>query len=283
MADNRETMGFWDKLQKIDRRWIYLVIALAVIVPFFVRMGLPVPVTKEVRDVFDFIDNLGPDGVVCISADYSPSVAAELDPMLDVIIRHCFERKVKVVIMSLLLTGPGLVQPILKKAADDYGAINGIDYTFLGYRYGYSLVIMKMGEDIHKTFGADYYGTNLNDIPMMKNINSYKDINLLIPLTGSGFDPWIIYAQGPYRQDVAAGVTAVMAADSYPYLQSGQIIGLLGGLKGAAEYERLAHDEYKMPFRMATIGMESQSWAHIAIILFIIVGNIAYFSAKKKI
>jgi hypothetical protein len=38
---------------------------------------------------------------------------------------------------------------------------------------------------------------------------------------------------------VAVGVTAVMAADMYPYLQSGQLIGMLSGLKGAAEYEKL--------------------------------------------
>jgi len=38
---------------------------------------------------------------------------------------------------------------------------------------------------------------------------------------------------------VAVGVTAVMAADLYPYLQSGQLVGMLAGLKGAAEYEKL--------------------------------------------
>jgi hypothetical protein len=50
---------------------------------------------------------------------------------------------------------------------------------------------------------------------------------------------WITYARPKYGLNVAVGVTAVMAADMYPYLQSGQLVGMLSGLKGAAEYEKL--------------------------------------------
>ncbi|MCB5247597.1 MAG: hypothetical protein LHW57_06195, partial [Candidatus Cloacimonetes bacterium] len=50
---------------------------------------------------------------------------------------------------------------------------------------------------------------------------------------------WLTYARPKFGTNIAVGVTAVMAADQYPYLQTGQFIGMLSGLKGAAEYEKL--------------------------------------------
>ena len=45
-------MGFWDKLLKIDRRWIFLCIALAVLIPFLTGLkllqGTPTPATVDV-------------------------------------------------------------------------------------------------------------------------------------------------------------------------------------------------------------------------------------------
>ena len=75
---------------------------------------------------------------------------------------------------------------------------------------------------------------------------------------------------------VGAGITAVMATDLYPYLQTKQIVGLVNGLKGAAEYEHLiGHHE------MGVRGMAAQSIAHLWIILLVIVGNIAYFVSRR--
>jgi len=275
-------MTFWEKLQKIDRKIIYLILAVGIILPFFFPMGMKIPITKEVNDIYELIEGLGPDDCVMLSADYSPSVSAELSPMLDAIVRHCFKRKVKVLVMSLLPMGPGLAQPVLNKAAEDYGMIYGTDYVLLGYKVGYSLIILRMGDSITQTHGVDYYGTALRDIPMMENIINYDDIDLLVPLTGANYAAWIVYANEQFQQDIAPGMTAVMAADAYPYLQSGQIVGLLGGLKAAAEYETLNGEKYGIPPMMATIGMEAQNWAHVIILIFILVGNIAFYATRKK-
>jgi len=68
-----------------------------------------------------------------------------------------------------------------------------------------------------------------------------------------------------------------MATDYYAFLQSGQIYGLMGGLKGAAEYEKLIG----RPKDTASRSMDAVSIAHVVIVLFIIVGNIAFFAAGK--
>ena len=272
-------MKFLAKLEKLDRRIIYIIITIAVVLPFFFRMGLPISVSPEVKSVYDFIDGLTPSDCVFISGDYDPQVDAELSPMFDAIVRHCFEKNVKVIVANVFnLQGIGLVEPRLKKLAEEYHKVYGVDYAFLGWKQGFSLLVMGMGENFKKTWETDYYGTRLEDLPITQPIRNYDQIALVVDLTGSGvFGAWITYAYVQYRQKIAAGITAVMAADAYPQLQAGQLIGLLGGLRGAAEYEQLIHHP-----SLGSVGMEAQSWAHIAIILFIILGNIGYYAAKKK-
>jgi len=272
-------MTFWEKLEKLDRRIIYAIITVAVVLPFFFRMGLPISVSPEVKSVYDYIDNLSPSDVVFISGDYDPQVDAELAPMFEAIVRHCFEKNVKLVVANVYNPqGVGLVEPRLKKLAQEYKKVYGVDYVFLGWKYGASLLIMKMGQDFKSAWEVDYYNTRLEDLPLTSKIHNYEDIALVVDLTGSGaYISWIYFAYVQYKQKIAAGITAVMAADSYPYLQAGQLIGLLGGLRGAAEYEQLIHHP-----GLASVGMEAQSWAHVAIILFIIMGNLGYFMTRKK-
>lgn len=263
---------------QIDRRIIYLIIALAMILPFFFQMGLPIPVTKEVKDIYDYIETLKADDVVILSADFTPSVAPELTPMFDALFRHCLKKDIKVIAMSLFIQGPGLIAPVIQEAANDYQKVNGVDYAFMPWVVGWHIVVINMMEDINRAFPTDYYGTSLSELPIFKGIQNYEDYDLLVTFTGSSmYLTWLTYAHEPYGVPLAVGVTAVSAADLYPYIQSGQYLGMLGGLKGAAEYETLIDEK-----RMATMGMEAQNWAHVLIILFIIIGNIGYLAIGNK-
>ncbi|MGC9314145.1 MAG: hypothetical protein ACP5G4_00800 [bacterium] len=277
MAEERQ-ITFWERMIQIDRRIIYLIIALAMILPFFFQMGLPIPVTKEVKDIYDYIEALTPDDVVILSADYTPSVAPELTPMFDALFRHCLKKNVKVVAMSLFVQGPGLIAPVIKEAATDYQKVNGVDYAFMPWVVGWHIVVINMMENFSRAFPTDFYGTSIEELPILQGIHNYEDIALVVSFTGSSaYQTWLIYGHEPYGVPLATGVTAVSAADLYPYIQSGQFLGMLGGLKGAAEYETLIEEK-----RMATMGMEAQNWAHIVIILFIIIGNIGYLAIGKQ-
>jgi tetrahydromethanopterin S-methyltransferase subunit D len=68
-----------------------------------------------------------------------------------------------------------------------------------------------------------------------------------------------------------------MAPKLYAYLQSGQMTGLLGGMKGAAAYEQLVNEP-----GTATKGMAAQSLVHLFIIASVIVGNAVFFLNKRK-
>ena len=47
----------WDKLQRLDVRWIYVIILLCLIIPMFKPIGLPIAKSENTRKVFEAIDS----------------------------------------------------------------------------------------------------------------------------------------------------------------------------------------------------------------------------------
>jgi hypothetical protein len=271
-------MTFWDKLMNIDRRWIYLCIAIVVIIPAIVSFKVPVSTTAEVKKVYDFIDEMQPGEYFYLGIDYDPSALAELDPMTYAILNHAFSKDLKVIIGCLSQLGVGMAEMRLAEMGAKYDKHSGIDYCFLGYRPYPAIVILTMGVDFRVTFPLDYYGVPLDSLPVMQGIKNLMDVKGVVDITaGNVADFWIIYGNGRFGFPLAIGMTGVMSADYYQYLQSGQIFGLIPGIKGAAEYETLSGFE--------TTGLTSipyQSLTHAIILIFIIISNIGYFATRGR-
>ena len=192
--------------------------------------------------------------------------------------QHCFSKGVKVIGMTLIANTPTLAHKLMRKIAAENNAVYGEDYVFLGYRPGPLQVILGMGTNIADVFETDYEKTTITEIPIMKNITNYDQIALLLDLaSGSSTEAWIIYANTRYNLKIAAGVTAVIIAQMYPYLQTGQLIGLMPGYLGAAGYEKLLNAPGD-----GTIGLNTATYAHLLIIGLVILGNIAFFIHRRR-
>ena len=271
-------MSWADKILQIDRRWIFLAIAVAVTVPFFLPLGLPIIVTPPVENLYDAVEGIEPNSnPLLLAVDYAPATLPELEPMAIAILRHAFENNVNVIVLTLHPAGYGLAERAVMQVAEEYDKVYGEDYVFLGFQPGTSAVILGLGINIRNVFPEDAYGTPLRELPLMEGIRNYDDIPLLVTLAGwSAAEAWVYYAYQPYGQRVGAGVTAVMATDYYPYLNAGQLVGLLGGMRGAAEYEELIGQRDQ-----GGRGMDSQSVIHLLIIVLIAGGNAAYFVSRR--
>ncbi|MFC1525003.1 hypothetical protein ACFL5I_01300 [Planctomycetota bacterium] len=271
-------MGFFEKLLNIDRRIIFLFIGVVVIASYFIRITLPIKYTAPVKDIYDFIEDQEEGACIMVAFDYSPDSMPELNPMSLSFLRHCFKKKLKVIAMTLWAPGAGLAEEALATTAEEFGAKPEIDYVNLGYKFGTVAVMLGLGSSIVDTFPLDYNKKSTKDMPIFKKIKNYKDVTLLMDFAaGATPEEWVVYAYTKYDQRLAAGVTAVMAADYYPYLDTGQLVGLINGLKGAAEYENLMGKPGE-----ATRGMTPQSAVHLVIIFFIVIGNIGYFMVLRK-
>ncbi|MYC15453.1 MAG: hypothetical protein F4Y39_17160 [Gemmatimonadetes bacterium] len=262
-------------LLNIDRRIIFIFVALGIILPSLAAVRLPIPITKDVKAIYDTIEEVSAkNGTILISFDYGPGSMPEVQPMALAVLRHCFRKNVKVVGMSHWPTAVGLAQEAFDTASKEFVTQYGEDYTYLGYKPGGGSLVINMGRNFHDAFQKDLQGSDTTELPVTKNIKGLADFDYVICLA-SGNTPdgiWIPFGQERYKFKFGIGCTAVMAPDQYPYLQSGQMNGMMGGLAGAAEYETLIETSDK-----ATAGMGAQSFVHLIIIAFIILGNVMYF------
>jgi hypothetical protein len=135
-----------------------------------------------------------------------------------------------------------------------------------------------MGQNFRLPFPLDYYGTPLDSLPMMRRVHNFDQVACAVNISGTNAtDYWISYGQGRFGFPLAIGVTGVSTAQYYPYLGSGQIFGIMGGMLGAAQYEELADNPGN-----AKDAMRIQLFAHLVIIAFVIMGNVGYFVSRRK-
>jgi hypothetical protein len=277
---------FLASLTKIPRRIIFLTIALAVAVPLIIPIGIPVNVMPQTKKLFNAVDGLTSNSKpIIISCDFDPQSLPELYPMLLAIMRQCFSKNIPVILMALWPQGTGMVEMALDELSGEFTKEYGVDYVFLGYKFGVAAVLLGMGENIKGVFPVDYYGSPLDSLPLMRPVRNYNDISLIVTLsTGDpGWRQWLLFAQSRYGARLGVGVTAVSAADVYPYVETGQVTGLLAGMKGASEYETLVQQKgYAHGIFRASQGMDAQSLGHLLIMIFILLGNVGYFYMRRK-
>ncbi len=271
-------MSFAEKMLRIDRRIIFVVIGLCTLVPLLYPVGLPIKGTPEVRAVYDYIESLPDGSVFLLSMDFDPASKPELEPQALALLRHAFSRNLRVIAMTLWLPGTGLAEQTVNRVAQEFGKVNGEDYVFLGYSPGVGALIIGMGQDLYKAFPSDYYGNPTKKLAVLKDVPNLRHVNYVVSLAAGtpGVETWYLFGKDKYQFELGGGCTGVIAPGLYPLLRSGQINGLIGGLRGAAEYELLIDQSGS-----AVAGMDAQSATHFAIIVLVILCNTFYFMTRR--
>ena len=272
-------MTFAERMLKIDRRIIFLVIGLCTLLPLLFPVGLPIKISSEVRGVYDHIESLPERSVFLLSIDFDPASKPELHPQAIALLRHALKKNLRVITMTLWVSGTGMADQLVTQVAKEMGKEYGKDYAFLGWSPGGPAVIINMGQDLSSAFPSDYSGKPTKDMPVLEGVRSLKDITYMVSLGAGkpGVEEWYVFGKDKYKFEMGGGCTGVMAPGLYPLLRSGQINGLIGGLRGAAEYESLIDQKGK-----AVAGMDAQSATHVAIIVLVIMCNLFYFSLRQQ-
>jgi hypothetical protein len=291
-------MNFWTKLQAIDRRWIYLVVWLVVMVPLIFPFKIRPVAMPPVQNLFTYIDTMPENKALIVSVDYTPDTQAELQPMLVALLRHAFAIHRRVGMLAMAVQGLGIGEDAIRQVTSEFNThsktnadsvLNGRDYVYWGWTTPPITVMLGMGERITRVFPVDYYGNKTDTMPITRYLKNYDDAGILVSIAASSTPlSWINLAQTQFGIHLGCGITAVSAADYYPYVNSGQFSGMLAGMKGAAEYEELLEGRMAkngMDWhlrRKGTEAMSSQTAAHLAIMAFIIIGNIGFFITRRR-
>ena len=281
-----------DRLTRLDRRWLFLAMAIAIVVPLLNPVEMPFQVSPRVKAIYDEIETLEPGTVVLLSIDYDPAAQPELEPFARAAIRHLLKRGCRLVFVTLWDKAPPIIQALIDEvivgeyvegtgffegdAHPDYSY--GDDYVYLGYKDGKQIVIAGMGQNIRQMFPTESRGTAIARIPVMEGINALGDFRLIINASAGfpGAKEYVQQVVGRYNLRFAAATTAVSVTDLNPYYPN-QIFGLVGGMRGSAEYEQLVGYA-----GTGTAGLNVLTFGQLLVILSILLGNVIYFLNKRR-
>ncbi|HHW27550.1 MAG TPA: hypothetical protein GXX23_09525 [Firmicutes bacterium] len=263
----------------LDRRWLYLLVLFVVIFPLVNPLGIPIEVTDGTRQFVEAVEKLKPGDRMLLVFDYSIGGGPDVGPQAEIVMAHAFSKGVKVVEVAFLEAG--LIHA--RNAIDKWekaGKVYGEDIILLGYAAGAETAISAFAQDVAQVFPTDIRGKPLSSYPIMEGIKTAADFDLIAEFaTGIPGPPeWVRQVVTRSNVPLACGVVAVMGPQNVPYLQSGQLVGLLGGgLKSAAEYETAIG----MP-GLATAAMDAQSLGHVVIVLFVLMGNLLFWAERQE-
>ena len=289
------------KLGEIDRRYIFILIALSVLIPLVKSdwIKMPVKTTQNTQIVFDELSKLKAGDKILVSFEYGASTKPEIHPMAIALLNQMFSKGIKVYIISLWPEGVIMAKDVVTNVIDSgiFQLVDGVDYVMFDYKVGGEIVIKNIASDFRGVYMQDINKKSISQIPMMKDIYSVEDFDFVFDLSAGvpGNAEWVQYACDPKNVPLSSGCTSIMVTDAIPYVESGQLKGILAGMPGAAEYENLVYNFMKNDLEnekivnfenilpgKATSRMSAQSLAHIIMVLFIIVGNVSYFLSRKK-
>jgi hypothetical protein len=273
--------SIWSKLGAIDRRVFYWILFVGLMVPFLSPIGLPVRISPNTKDLWDGINPpyVEQGDIAIINFGYGVSAWSECHPGVSVCAKALFRNGVKLIFMGPHYDVDLTMARLQDTASDDFeGKEYGVDWVYMGYITGGETAISQLSNDMRSIFPTDAYGTPLDDIPLMKDVNTYAEISLVLSSdTGDWGDYFLRQWQATYGTRLAEVGIAMLASSMMPYYLAGNLFGLSVGSRGGAELEALIGEPGD-----ATVSMDSISLSHILLVLAIVLANIGYFATRGR-
>jgi hypothetical protein len=263
------------------RRWIYLAVILAALIPFFVPsdlagLGLKVNNTTPTAKFYDEIQSLAPGSTVLLAFDYDTGQTVELNPAARVVVQDLARRKVNVVALSTLPTGVQIAQTILSEASrQNPGWTSGENYLNAGYLPGGEAGLRALSDHWLPASQEESFAS----LPLGRRVSSLKDLALAIEFAGSeeSLRAWMEQVQPSRQVTFVAAVSAAVEPQARNYLAANQLAAFLRGLGGAAEYELFSN---QTGLNVRTV--DAQSFSHLVMFGIIVLGNLAFILGQFR-
>ena len=273
---------FWQKAQTIDRRIIYAILIVFILIPLFnPSFKLPIIPSKQSQDFYETIQQVPPDKMVLISGQWSPSTRGENQWQTQALLIHVMQRHLKFGLISFDTQNNTVIQGMINALAPKYGYVEGRDYVNFGYK-PYSVfpqTVQALATNVPGTLKKDRNGKDLATMPIMNGIHTIQDVGAVVEVTPAATaEYWMGLGglkQANHNIPFLLATTAVGAPTYYPYLDAGQIQGMLTGVKGAGDYEYLLGTS-----TFGTRATGALSLVYALIIGLIALGNIGYYAGR---
>jgi hypothetical protein len=275
---------FLSKLNKLDRRWLYLLMFVLLIIWFIQPMKIPGgPPSLTTKRLYDAIEACPDDKVILVDSSWDAGSKSENLPQLESVIRHIVRAKKRFIVTSVGVTplAPELATSTIRPVTEAAGYEYGRDWVQLGYIQagpgGVGVIIDGLCRDFQRAYPTDIYGAKLEDLPLTKEVKSIQNVHLVYCVTYAPPMEWISFVKGQFGVPITYGCMTIMAPSYYPYFMSGQLEGMVIGLSGAAEYERMIEKE-----GAGSEMITPASFANVLIVLAVVLSNVGLWATKVE-
>jgi hypothetical protein len=274
-------VSIWKKLTAVPREVVMTLVLLAIIVPAMNPLGLPLLTGDMSKAWYNSVDALPEDSVVLFDIGYGSGGYPSLGPGNIAAFHQMFEKDLKIVIMATALEG-SMMYPLIMDAVkpeQTYGAVYGEDYVFLGYIAGEQTAMAGVLGDLKSLVSNDYQGTSIDSLSVMDNVGGAEDFDVVAYMTTAGgtAEGWVYQAYSQYNKDVLGGCLSMMTTSIKPYYDSGQLLGIMDGIKGAADLEFLTGHPGD-----AIVSSDILSFTQTLVLIFIVIGNVSFWMTRGE-
>jgi hypothetical protein len=274
--------GFLVKLERMDPRIIYTIVFILCIPPIVSPLGFPIPIESEVQLAFDTLDAIPAGGVVLMGAEFTAASWTELGPSWIACIKHLIKKDVKFILMNYfyaesIVSFDSMIYPRIESMLEEYGYEWGVDWVNMGFLPGGESALAAFASDV-RVLGEDRYGTPIDDLPIWEGIDDLTDFALCLQLDpGSHLPEYLRQFQETYGLDHITITYGVVKSAYIPYINTGQLKGMMAAIGGGAQIEQLVGEP-----SVASAGMDAVSTSHIFAAILLIVGNLLFWINRSK-
>ena len=267
--------------KKLDEppSWVFFIVPIILIViPMIYPIGIPFGATEYTLRTHKVLNDLPPGSVVVMEHMAMPMHWDMLGPSMIAVNRFLWSRGIKVIHYCLEPTGTAV--PMLKAVMDAeptrFGAKYGEDYVVFGLVAGGEVGMASFAADMWKTFPVDYYGNPTENIPIMKNVKSAKDVKLVI--VDIAYCTQIDWTVRQWARNYGIPIVCITSWGCVPTVlpyYPREVVGILADVEGGAEFERLIGI-----LGTGTSYVDAKSVGGFIIFAVFILANVVHFGLK---
>jgi len=261
-------------LEKITYRRLALLIVVVALIPILFPIGLPLPVDQTTINFKKEIDILPKGSVVAFGVQITGAGAVPdaIDYLTDTS-RYLAERGLKVLYVGFADVSPSTVQTAIQHSGVEtkYGWKYGEDYVITPYLPGDEPAIASFAAGVQTAVAADYFGTSVDKLPLMKGLKTLNDFQLAISYYGSYTYVDMFARQWATKYPSVPWIVIGILPTVAPYYPT-LCRGVLDQARGMAEFEVIAG----LPGVYAA-RTDARNTVGFTVVILLVASNIAYY------
>jgi len=234
-------------IDKLDRRYIYLIMIVLTTIIVLHPLGLPLPIGVRTTDFYSIVERYpGGTALLQLEAGTAEIGVPEQLPIAIAVVKHLIRLHYKLVFFSGMgIDDADLMVEMLDNMNEmpmtKSGYVYGRDWCIIGWIGGSEPGLKQFAGDIVGYKPYDFRTRPLRDMPLFANLKTINDFNLWFLMAREADTPSSAMRaiEAPYGMPPMLITSSSLAGEFTSYVMAGQGRAVCIGARGGAEYEKL--------------------------------------------